>query len=217
MNEENLYEDENMENDEEVVMQEPDELTMLKERATLMGIRFSPNIGVETLKAKIEEKKLAAENKNSASPAYAQEEYETIEAAERASREKMIAPMQAPTPGQLKAARRDKALQLVRVRIANMNPLNSGLKGDIFSAGNSELGMIKKFVPFNAEHGWHIPQILLDVIQNKKFMTHYEVKIGNKKIKRNRLVPEYSVEILPPLTPEELDALKQRQMMAQGQ
>lgn len=36
--------------------QKPDELSMLKSRARMMGITFSNNISVETLKQKIQEK-----------------------------------------------------------------------------------------------------------------------------------------------------------------
>lgn len=216
MNEE--YSQENEDFSDEIASEEPmDELALLKERATLMGIRFSPNIGIDTLKARIEEKKASPQtSESSESSSYAREEYASIEAAQQAAAGAYVEPKTQPSAHQQRMARRDKALKLVRVRIANMNPLNSNLKGDIFSAGNAELGMIKKFVPFNAEQGWHVPQIILDVIRNKKFMTHYEVKVGNKKIKRNKLVPEYSIEILPPLTLEELEALKQRQLMAEG-
>ena len=217
MQEENYFEEE-LQDTDEVNEETPDELSLLKERATLMGIKFSPNIGIDKLKERIEEKKNPPKDDNQPPFAeYAREEYDTIQAAQHTAQAKQVAPLQRPTPLQEKMARRDKALQLVRIRVANMNPINSNLKGDIISAGNSELGMIKKFVPFNAEHGWHVPQILLDVLQNKKFMTHYEVKIGNKRIKKHKLVPEYSIEILPPLTSAELDALKQRQLMAQGQ
>ncbi len=34
----------------------PDELTLLKERADLIGVKYSPNIGVAKLKEKIAEK-----------------------------------------------------------------------------------------------------------------------------------------------------------------
>ena len=194
-----------------------DELSLLKERATLMGIRFSPNIGIDTLKARINEK--ANPPKSSESTVldqYAGEEYATIQDAENAAAGAKVEPMKAPNPLQQKMARRDKALKLVRIRVSSMNPLSSALKGELIFAGNSEIGMVKKFVPFNAEQGWHVPQIILDVLRNKKFMTHYEEKQGNKKIKRHRLVPEFSIEILPPLTQEELEALKQRQLMAEG-
>lgn len=216
MSEENLYEEENLE-DDNYVEPVPDELSMLKERADLMGVQYHPNIGIEKLKAKIAEKTAPPEEKVKADSTYAGEEYQTIMAAEQAAAGKQVAALAVPTPLQERMARRDKSLRLVRVRIANMNPIKGNMKGEIFSVGNAEIGFTKKFVPFNAEQGWHIPEILLGVLQNKKFMTHYEVKMGNKRIKKNRLVPEYSIEILPPLTPQELEALKQRQLMAQGQ
>lgn len=216
MSEENLYEEKNLE-DDNYVEPVPDELSMLKERADLMGVQYHPNIGIEKLKAKIAEKTTPPEEKSQVDSTYAGEEYQTIVAAEQAAAGKQVAALTVPTPLQEKMARRDKSLRLVRVRIANMNPIKGNMKGEIFSVGNAEIGFTKKFVPFNAEQGWHIPEILLGVLQNKKFMTHYEVKMGNKRIKKNRLVPEYSIEILPPLTPQELEALKQRQLMAQGQ
>jgi hypothetical protein len=112
--------------------------------------------------------------------------------------------------------RRQAALRLVRVRVTNMNPLKSGVPGDIFSVGNSEIGFIKKFVPYNCATGYHIPQIILDHLRERQYMTHYDVKIGNKTVTKNKLVPEMAIEVLPPLTAEEFQELKQRQLMAAG-
>lgn len=197
--------------DQEAV--QPSELELLKERADLMGITYHPNIGVEKLKAKINERQNSVD-KNSE---YGQEEVDTINDAEAVQKASKVPAKAVPTPQQDAAMRRKKALKLVRIRVSCMNSLKGNMEGEIFSCGNAEIGMVKKFVPFNAEDGWHVPQIIVDFIKNKKFMTHYGVKVGNKKIKKNRLVSEYSVEILPPLTSQELDELKQRQAMAQGQ
>lgn len=205
--------DETKENIEEQQSQDSDELTLLKERADLMGITYHPSIGVEKLKAKIEAKKAGPD----VTAAQAQEELDTISEATQLQIDARVPAKAVPTPRQQAAIRREKALRLVRARVTCMNPIKGNMSGDIFQAGNSELGVIKKYVPFNAEQGWHIPQIILNMIQKKKFMTFYETKIGTKKIKRQRLVPEYAIEILPPLTPQELQALKQRQLMAQGQ
>jgi len=189
----------NEDQDFDVNEEMPDELTMLKERADIMGIKYSPNIGVDKLKSKIAEKMEGKQDEESPKATAAQ----GTPGASSAAKEKM--------------ARKEEALKLVRVRITNMNPLKSVLKGEIISAGNGEIGFIKKFIPFNAEHGWHIPQIILNVLREKKFMTHFEVKVGNKRIKKNKLVAEYAIEILPPLTTKELNELKQRQLMAVGQ
>jgi hypothetical protein len=178
-----------------------------------MGIKYHPNIGAKKLAALIEEKK-EAPTKSSETDEYADEELDTIVAAEEMANADTFTPMVKQTAAQLAAKRKQDALRLVRIRVTNMNPLKGNLKGEIFSVGNSQLGFIKKFVPYNAEQGWHVPQIILSHMQEKKYMSHFEVKVGNKKIKKHRLVPELAIEILPPLTAQELQDLKQRQLMA---
>ena len=209
--------------DETIGAAEPvDELALLKTRADTMGIKYHPNIGIAKLKAAIEDKKAApvepVATTAAVTPVSAEacEELETIAAYEEVRDGDVFTPGLRETPAQLNMKRRQEALRLVRVRVTNMNPLKGNLKGDIFSVGNSQIGFIKKFVPYNAEAGWHVPQIILTHMQDKKYMSHYEVKIGNKKIKKHRLVPELAIEILPPLTVEELQELKQRQLMASG-
>lgn len=195
-----------------------DELTTLKQRAELMGIKFHPNIGVESLKAKIEEKKAATppEVKPEYNP-HASEELATIAAAQALEGVETFTPLQKQTAAQINMQKRQAALRLVRIRVTNMNPIKGNMKGEIFSVGNSQIGFVKKYVPYNAEQGWHVPQIILQHMQQKKFMSFQEVKIGNKKVKKHKLVPELAIEILPPLTAKELEALKQRQLMAAGQ
>ena len=168
----------------------PDELTLLKQTAATMGISHHPNIGLDKLKTKIEEAKADVVVDPSASMA---------------------------APGSKKMdPKRAEALKLVRIRISDMNPINANLKGALFSVGNSKLGMVKKFVPFNAEDGFHVPAIILSQIKAKKFVSHFEVKINGKQVNRHKLIPQYAVEILPPLTEKELEELKQRQLMASG-
>ena len=193
---------------------QPSELDLLKQRADLMGISYHPNIGSDKLKEKIQ-KKLDGEAKDETSAGYAQEELDSIDTGASVGDAINQIPARM-TPAQQRAERRNRALRLVRVRVTCMNPIKGNMSGDIFSAGNSEIGMIKKYVPFNAEQGWHIPQIILTMLQSKRFMTHYTTKINGKELKRNKLVPEYSIEILPPLTAKELDDLRQRQLMAAG-
>ncbi|RLB94506.1 MAG: hypothetical protein DRH26_01080 [Deltaproteobacteria bacterium] len=188
----------------------PNELDMLKERANIMGITFHPNIGVDKLKAKILEK-TEPKVKSAITQDTLDEEIKTIAAAGVAYDGLIGSP---ESPAQRAARKRHEALRLVRVRVSDMNPINSNLKGALFSVGNSKLGMIKKFVPFNAENGWHVPNIILREMQSKKYMAHYEVRIGGKRVKRHKLIPQYAIEIMPPLTAKELDELKQRQIIA---
>lgn len=192
-----------MDTTEEVI----DELAMLKQRADVMGIKYHPNIKLESLKSKV------ANKMEGVTDDYSDEEAETIAAAEEAMSADTFTPMVRETPAQLKAKRKQDCLRLVRIRVACMNPVKANMKGDIFSVGNSEIGMIKKFVPFNAEQGWHVPNMILQEMRNKKFVSHYDVKIGNKVVTKTKLIPEYSIEILDPLTPEELKDLANRQLM----
>lgn len=188
-----------------------DEMALLRQRADLMGIKYSPNIGIEKLKAKIEEKKTAPID----SP-YAVEEAETIEAYDAIKNESTFTPLVMETPAQIAMKKRQEALKLVRVRVTNMNPIKGAMQGEIFSVGNSQVGFIKKYVPYNAEAGWHVPQIILTHMQSKKYMSHFTVKIDGKLVNKHRLVNELAIEILPPLTAQELQELKQRQLMASG-
>jgi hypothetical protein len=199
----------NEETDLEVEVEvEMDELAMLKQRADVMGIKYHPNIKLESLKSKV-----AAKLEGEADE-YGEEEAETITIANKTMALNTFTPMKRETPEQLRDKRKKECLKLVRIRVACMNPIKANMKGDIFSVGNAEIGMIKKFIPFNAEQGWHVPNIIFQELKNKQFVTHYETKVGNKKIMKTKLVPEYSIEILDPLTPEELKDLANRQLMS---
>jgi hypothetical protein len=195
----------------------PSELDLLKQTATTMGITFHPNIGLDKLKGKIAEAKepvKAADPEMTIEEEYADEELDTIETAEVDSRLTTYTPNAKVTAAELKAKRKQAATRLVRIRVTNMNPIKGNIKGEVLSAGNAEIGFVKKMIPYNAENGWHVPQILLTVLRNKKFMSHYEQKIGNKRVKKHRLVPEYAIEVMEPLTGKEIEELKQRQIIA---
>jgi hypothetical protein len=191
--------------------QQPDELSLLKDRADLMGIKYHPNIGLDKLRVKVAAAQEGSPDSEEEGPTgHEHEEIQTIQDATP------IDPANSDPGVIAAAARRNDAKQLVRIRVTNMNPTKGNMKGEIFSCGNAEIGFVKKYVPYNAEAGWHVPKILLKMLQKKKYVAHYEVKEGNKKIMKQKLVPELAIEILPPLTPQELKELGQRQIMAQG-
>ncbi|MCK5916471.1 MAG: hypothetical protein KAG92_10060, partial [Deltaproteobacteria bacterium] len=179
---------------------------MLRERADLMGVKYHPNIGIEKLKEKLAAKQgdktpddLDVDDQNKLLQQVAGRSPDDVE-----------------TPAMVRMRLRKKALELVRIRITCMNPIKGNLKGVIPSVGNAQIGFVKKYIPFNAEQGWHVPRILLNQLMEKKYVSHYEVKVGNKKIKRHKLLPEYSIEILPPLTIEEIKDLAHRQLASQS-
>lgn len=104
-------------------------------------------------------------------------------------------------------------LKLVRVIITPNDNLKRDYPGEYFSAGNSLLGTVSRFIPFNTE--WHIENMLLKVIKEKEYQHFSTRKVGDKEIVETKQLPAYTIQELPPLTKEELEDLKQRQL-AQG-
>ena len=181
-----------IDNDETLAV--PDELTALKSRADTLGITYHPNIGVEKLRDKVNAA-LAADAP--AEPAEAAPELppEVIESAT-----------------QFKMRKRREANELIRVRVTCMNPAKSEWEGELFTAGNSNIGSFTKYVPFNADAGWHVPRIILNQLQQRQcqIFTTVRDERGNAT-RKGKLVKEFNIEILPNLTAEELHELAQRQ------
>lgn len=113
---------------------------------------------------------------------------------------------------------RMNASKLVRCRITNMNPLKKDWPGEIISVGSAKLGTFKKFVPFHSGEPYHLPQIIFDVLKDKKCSSFYneENRLGHIA-RKSRLINEYALEVLPPLTPDELQELARTQAAAAGQ
>jgi len=120
--------------------------------------------------------------------------------ASRAAKAKHLAAMQ--TPEKL-------AMKLVRVVVTPNDPNMVNYPGLIFSIGASGLNngrMIKKFVPFNNEEGWHVPTILLNQIENgqmQKFKT--VVRPNGEKVLEPYNTKKFNVRVLDPLTGEEVE------------
>lgn len=170
-----------------------DELTSLKARADMMGIPYHPSIGVEKLREKV----TAFLNRT------------------QDAKGEPIAPVQDE-----EAQRRaliDDATRLVRVRVACMNPAKKEWQGEIITVGNSVVGTHKKYIPFNADEGWHIPNIMYQALLQRECQIFVTVPDGRGgKMRQGKLIREFSVEVLPPLTGEELAELARRQAMAAG-
>ena len=175
-----------------------DELTLLKQRAQTLGIKFHPSIGLESLRSKV-------------SAAL------TGEDAEEAAEEPVPEAPAAESRIQMRNRLRKEASALVRVRVTCMNPNKKEWKGEIFTASNSIVGTFRKYVQFYTEEGWHVPQIILNMIKARQFQTFYTIK--NERgvaVRKGKLVPEFAVEVLPPLTEKELLELSRRQALAGG-
>lgn len=185
--------------EEEFDTSEEAELAALKERAKMMGLKLSPKIGLEKLKAKIEAK-LNPPVEETADPG------EETEIQRRARiRKKQIS----------------EQMVLIRCRIANLNPSKRDLRGEIFTVANKYVGTVRKFIPYGeaTDNGYHIPQILYEQLKARKFLqvnTRNDRSAGNQIVVDQRWVPEFSIEVLPRLTQEELDKLAASQAAAGG-
>ena len=100
-----------------------DELATLKARADMLGIAYHPSIGVEKLKEKI-----------SAVTSNQPKEPETV-------------------VSDVKNDPKADALRLIRIKLQCMNPAKKEWEGEIISVGNSVVGTVKKYIPFNADEG----------------------------------------------------------------
>jgi hypothetical protein len=180
----------------------PDELTSLKQRADLMGISYHPTIGLETLRKKVNAK---IEGDVSEDP---EPEVVTPAPATKVVEE---------SPAAKRLRLRNEAAALIRIRLTCMNPNKKEWEGEIITAGNSAVGTFKKYIPFNAEEGWHVPTIIYKQLVQREcqiFVTRRDER-GNK-VREGKMIKEFAIEVLPPLTKEELDDLAQRQAMSKS-
>ena len=128
--------------------------------------------------------------------------------ASRAAKAKFIKERDTLTPTQ-------QAMRLVRVIVTPNDPLMVNYPGLIFTVGVSSINngeMIKKFVPFNNEEGWHVPTIILRQIENAEMQKFKTVtRTDGEKVLEPYVTKKFNVRILDPLTKEELEKLAARQ------
>ena len=108
-----------------------------------------------------------------------------------------------------------QAMKLVRVIVTPNDPLMINYPGLIFTVGVSGINngeMIKKFVPFNNEEGWHVPTIILRQIEHAEMQKFKTItRPDGEKVLEPYLTKKFNVRELPPLTKEELEKLAARQ------
>lgn len=110
-----------------------------------------------------------------------------------------------------------KAGKLVRCRITCMNPHKKNWTGEIVSVGSSHLGTYKKFIPYNSNEPYHIPWIIYQHMKERQCRIGTTQRLPNgQEVNRYKLINEYAIEVLDPLTQDELKDLAQRQAMSSG-
>ena len=213
------------------VEREPTEMEMLKERADLLGVTYSNNIGIETLRKRVED--AMAGNPQDPEPESEQAAVPSMEsltadltaqvAATTTVTTKELNPLvqdAAPVqnkPISLREHMRTTQMKLVRVRIQNLDPKKANLPGEIFAVANEYLGDVKKYIPFGevTDNGYHIPYCLYKMLKNRRFLNVRERKDRDGKIHvETSWVKEFALELLPDLSPEELKQLATAQIAA---
>lgn len=196
--------------------QAPSKLDLLKKRADLVGMKYHHRVGETKLREQLnkfmaEKEKNTADAQEAASGPGSVSHNKTLPSGAKS----YVIDSSKETAAQSRERKRKESMRLIRVRITCMNPNKREYEGDIYAVSNSVVGTVRKYIPFNAENGWHIPQILLNHLQERKCQIFYNVKgpRGNK-IRKGKLIKEMNIEILPPLTPQELKDLAQQQAMA---
>ena len=178
-------------NEEEEV--QVDELTLLKRRADKLGVTYSNNIGLETLKERVA--KAMEGNK----------EPEAEEEVKADSVQSMV---------ELRAEKRKEAMKLIRIRYTNMNSRKKDVPGEFFTVANGIVGTIKRYIPYGeaAENGWHVENAIYKMMKRRTFTTTV-TKRDDKGRPYNTSVErkEFAIEVLDPLTQEQLDQLAKDQ------
>lgn len=163
-----------------------DEREVLLKRAATLGITHSNNIGLETLRSRINAKLEQAEE-------------EEEDKAQKEDKNKAI------------VKQRQEATKLIRVIITSMDNMKNELSGEVYTVSNNVVGTIKRFIPFNVE--WHVESILLDTLREKKMQKFYDEVLPNgDKIRKGRLAPAYGIQVLEPLNELQLKELAQSQL-----
>lgn len=165
----------------------------LEERAKRLGIGFNAKTSTEILKLKIEEK-LKKGNSN------IDEDDEEVDEEEKDARTKAF----------------QEATKLIRVIVTPTTAEERELQGEIFTVANSLVGTLRKFVPFGNEQGYHIPNIMYQMLKEKQIQIFRTKKVNGQEIVEGKLIPAYSIQVLPPLTKEELKKLEQSQRARQS-
>ena len=217
------------------VVEETKNKEILRYIANEMGISFSGNTGVDTLKDK-----LIKELEAKVNPDPEVDENDPIVQALANKKDKRASTKTEPkkvldlprtaqamldphaeglTQAEIRAIVKARAMKLKRVRVTNLDPNDSALDGAIKTAYNKYTGKVSKYIPFGEENeqGYHIPQILLSVLLDERYTMQKEVKqrgqisaFGVKQYK-TVLMPKFNIEFLPELTKDEIKGLAQDQ------
>lgn len=167
----------------------------LEQRATLLGINFHTNISTEKLRERVNAKISGTSESSKEGAAVATSLPKGESDAQRRSRKKA------------------EASVLVRCRIHCNDPAKKDWPGEYITVGNNYIGTFRKYVPYNLDEPWQLPQIMVNALREKRVQI-FATKKGKHGIpvRESKSIAAYTIEVLPQLTQEELDALARSQV-----
>jgi hypothetical protein len=115
---------------------------------------------------------------------------------------------------ELEGLRDNDAMKLIRVIVRPNDPLKLDSGGEIFTYGSNVINngkAVKKYVPFNNEEGWHIPNIIYQNIVATECQIFKKVTRNGQDTMEAVKIKSYNVEVLPALTQDEIDKIAIRQ------
>jgi hypothetical protein len=204
---------------------EQTQLEALRARCDLMGIKYHPNAKEATLAAKIQAKL------DDNDPDEVDEEDEANDPVDTAAPAAKTMPdlsklgpdvlvpkgkVQFESKEEKQARLRLAGSKLVRVYIHCNNPMKKDWQCEQFTVSNRNLGTINRIVPYDQE--WHVEQAILDMMRDRQYMSFTSKKHGPTgiEVKTPKLVKEFNIEILEPLTQKEIKDLAVKQAMQAG-
>lgn len=190
-----------------------DELIMLKQRATLMGVKFSNNIGLDALKKKIEDH----QSGEASAEAEAEVAAPAVNPLAQAGEDTAAADAPVAKPKTLRQMLMEEQMKLVRIRVQNLDPKKKDMPGEVFTVANEYIGTVRKYVPYGeaTDGGYHVPFCIYQMLKDRKFLNIRTGKDRRGQVKVEQgWAREFSIEVLEPLTTQELHTLAQAQIAA---
>ncbi len=190
------------------------DIEIVRQKAKDLGIKFSGNSALDTIKNKILEHLAAVakgEVETQNTPAVIDEDddepIEVAKAIPAGPTIEELLEMDAKTtkdPVLRRKIIRAKALKVSRVIITNLDPNEAELDSVHVTALNKYTGKRSRIVPFDVP--WHVEEILLNQLRSERVVLRKAKKNGKFGVKEYHdptYVKKYSIEVLPHLTEEE--------------
>ena len=205
------------------------EKEQLLERAKALGLEFAKNAKADTIKKAIAQAEKSTEDDllivDSEEANNGPKETEIRAQLELEYREKLAAEVEKITAnaeckiatssgdggiimaGQAKLKARKEAFALKRVIVSQKDPMKQNWEGEIVTVSNDVVGDVRKYIPFNIDEGYHVPQMILNALESKQATVFINKRVNGQNVQTAKLIKAYGIEYLEPLTVEELSEL----------